>query len=93
MNDDSDDAISEALELLKQEKMIEDSLGNGRDAWTVVYDSWYDEQDRFHGGRYAVFAQPEQREKISSYDAWDFSKEDGKPGFKSTHQDGEKVVI
>lgn len=42
MNDNSDDAISEALELLKQEKMIEASLANGRGAWTVVHDSWYD---------------------------------------------------
>ena len=95
MTDDSNDAISEALKQLKQEDMIKDSLANGRGAWTVVYDSWRDEQGRFYGGRHAAFAQPEQREKISSYDAWDFSKEDGKPGFnfKSTHQDGEKVVI
>lgn len=93
MNDNSDDAISEALELLKQEKMIEASLANGRGAWTVVHDSWYDGQGRFHGGRYAAFAQSDQREKISSYDAWDFSKGDGKPGFKNTHQDGEKGPI
>ena len=74
MNDNSDDAISEALELLKQEKMIEDSLANGRGAWTVVYDSWRDEQGRFYGGRYACFAQPDQREMISSHHAWDFGK-------------------
>ena len=51
MNDNSDDAISETLEQLKQEGMIKDSLANGRGAWTVIYDSWRDEQGRFYGGR------------------------------------------
>ena len=59
MNDNSDDAISETLEQLKQEGMINDSLANGRGAWTVVYDSWRDEQGRFYGGRYACFARPD----------------------------------
>ena len=76
MNDDSD-AISEALELLKQEKMIEDSLANGRGALTVVYDSWRDEQGRFYGGKYACFARPDQREMISSHHARHFRKGDG----------------
>lgn len=65
MNDNSDDAISEALELLKQEKMIKASLANGRGAWTVVYDDW-NYGDGVHGGRYACFAQPDQRREIIS---------------------------
>lgn len=92
MNDNSDDAISEALELLKQEKMIEASLANGRGAWTVVYDSWRYEQGRFYGGRYACFARPDQREMISSHDAWDFRKEDGLPCLRKSYQNGEEIV-
>ncbi len=89
MNDDSD-AISEALELLKQEKMIEDSCSvNGREPWTVVYDDW-NHEDGARGGRYACFAQPEQRQRIVSHREWDFTEVDGIPSFRS-NDEGKEV--
>ena len=89
MNDDSD-AISEALELLEQEKMIEDSCSvNGREPWTVVYDDW-NHEDGARGGRYACFAQPEQRQRIVSHREWDFTEVDGIPSFRS-NDEGKEV--
>ena len=89
MNDDSD-AISEALELLKQEKMIEDSCSvNGREPWTIVYDDW-NHEDGARGGRYACFAQPEQRQRIVSHREWDFTEVDGIPSFRS-NDEGKEV--
>lgn len=87
MNDNSEDAINEALELLKQEKMINDSLANGTGPWTVVYDSWSDENGS-RGGRYACFAKPGQHEEIISDPTWDFGPGDGCPGFSSEYKDG-----
>ena len=91
MNDNSDDAISETLEQLKQEGMIKDSLANGRGAWTVVYDDW-NYGDGVHGGRYACFAQPDQRREIISDPGWDFTPGDGCPGFSSRYQNGKEIV-
>lgn len=89
MNDDSD-AISEALEQLKQEKMIEDSLSiNGREPWTVVYDEW-NYEDGARGGRYACFAQPEQRQRIVNHREWDFTEVDGIPSFR-INDEGKEV--
>ena len=91
MNDNSEDAINEALELLKQEKMINDSLANGTGPWTVVYDSWSDENGS-RGGRYACFAKPGQHEEIISDPTWDFGPGDGCPGFSSEYKDGERII-
>ena len=91
MNDNSEDAINEALELLKQEKMINDSLANGTGPWTVVYDSWSDENGS-RGGRYACFAKPGQHEEIISDPTWDFGPGDGCPGFSSEYKDGERIT-
>lgn len=90
MTDDSNDAISEALEQLKQEDMIEDSCSvNGREPWTVVYDDW-NYEDSARGGRYACFAQPEQRQRIVSHREWDFTEVDGIPSFR-INDEGKEV--
>ena len=91
MNNNFEDAINEALELLKQEKMINDSLANGMGPWTVVYDSWSDENGS-RGGRYACFAKPGQHEEIISDPTWDFGPGDGCPRFSSEDKDGEKIT-
>ena len=90
MTDDSNDAISEALEQLKQEIMIEDSCSvNGREPWTVVYDD-LNYEDSARGGRYACFAQPEQRQRIVSHREWDFTEVDGIPSFR-INDEGKEV--
>lgn len=73
---------------LKQEQMIESAFTNGDGPWTIVYDDWrFDNDD--NGGRYMAFAQPRMRDKILSHAGWDFTKGDGHPGFRTSHDDTE----
>lgn len=73
---------------LKQERMIESAFTNGDGPWTIVYDEWrFDNDD--NGGRYMAFAQPQMRDKILSHAGWDFTKGDGHPGFRTSHDDTE----
>ena len=87
MNDDA----KKVLELLKQEDMIKDGLANGSGPWTVVYDSWSNDDGNIDGCWYAVFAQPDQREEILSKSEWDFKIGDACPGFSQESQKSEIV--
>ena len=73
---------------LEQERMIESAFTNGDGPWTIVHDNWYlDNGDNC--GRYMAFAQPHMRDKILSHAGWDFTKGDGHPGFRTSHDDTE----
>lgn len=86
-----EDNRNNAFKQLQQEGVIAETLTNGNSAWTVVYDS-FDISKGHYGGRYAAFAQPDQRDKILGRAEWDFSKGDGRPCFSQTVVDGEDVV-
>ena len=73
---------------LEQERMIGSAFTNGDGPWTIVHDNWYlDNGDNC--SRYMAFAQPQMRNKILSHAGWDFTKGDGHPGFRTSHDDTE----
>ena len=83
-----DDKCEQIRDRLKQERMIESAFTNGDGPWTIVYDDWrFDNDD--NGGRYMAFAQPRMRDRILSHAGWDFTKGDGHPGFRTSHDDTE----
>ena len=83
-----DDEREQIRNRLKQERMIESAFTNGDGPWTIVHDNWYlDNGDNC--GRYMAFAQPHMRDKILSHAGWDFTKGDGHPGFRTSHDDTE----
>lgn len=83
-----DDEHEQIRDRLKQERMIESAFTNGDGPWTIVYDDWrFDNDD--NGGRYMAFAQPRMRDRILSHAGWDFTKGDGHPGFRTSHDDTE----
>lgn len=86
-----DDVQNEAVRKLDQEEMINESLINGTDTWTVVCDSWYNENESY-GGRYSVFAHPDLRESILNHEDWDFQKDDGIPCFSKISPQGREEV-
>lgn len=83
-----DDEREQIRDRLKQERMIESAFINGDGPWTVVYDDWHLDNDN-NGGRYMAFAQPRMRDRILSHAGWDFTKGDGHPGFRTSHDDTE----
>lgn len=89
-----DNSIERAFEQLKQVDMIKSILANGDHSWTVVYDSWDNEDTsgRSIGAMYVVFAQPDQREKIVSHPDFDFWLDDGCPDLLPVKHDGEEIV-
>lgn len=80
----------EAVDVLRQADERKTSQTNGSGPWTVVYDSWHDSGDR-NGGRFAVFAAPDYRDRAMQSGNWDMSVGGGFPGFSQHHEDGEWV--
>lgn len=83
--------IETALQTLSQVGERDFSLSNGDGPWTIVSDSWSDD-DGSHGGRYAAFAQPSYRNKVLGHAGWDLTKGRGGPVF-SQHSEAGKTVV
>jgi hypothetical protein len=77
----------EVADVLRQSDERETSRLNGSGPWTVVFDSWRD--DNRSGGRFAAFAIPSYRERAKERAGWDMLFGDGFPGFAQHSVDGE----
>ncbi|MFD3520731.1 hypothetical protein [Streptomyces sp. NPDC058653] len=75
---------------LRQQDVMQHFTSLERGAWTVVCDSWHD--DDANGGIYCAFALPSKRERILSDPGWDISKGDFGPGFSQHHENGKPVA-
>lgn len=81
---------AEAEVVLRQDEMRSRVEKEGTGSWTVVWDSWRD--DESSGGAYAAFASPDFRDHVLSSARWDLMKGDGRPGFSKSSEGGAPVT-
>ncbi|MFD5092779.1 hypothetical protein ACFWMR_19415 [Amycolatopsis thailandensis] len=66
-------------------------VGGDQSGWTVVSDSWREEQA--NGGIFCALAPPAARDEILARTAWDLRKSDFRPGFSQRWGDGETETV